>query len=90
MLIFFGIFLQLIGFFLCFTIIGMVLGIPLIIIGGTMILFGFFGRKTTITNVITVSHPGETKQATSEKAVTTSSEATISNAPNHGTQSGSI
>lgn len=56
-MIIFGILLQLIGFLLCFTIIGAVLGIPLIFIGGFMIIFGFFGRrKTIIQNVVTVQN----------------------------------
>lgn len=52
-----GLILQFIGLLFCFTIIGAVIGIPLIIIGGILFIVGLFGRrKTVITNVVTVQH----------------------------------
>jgi len=54
-MIVFGFILSFIGFLLCLTFIGAVLGVPLIFIGSLMVLFGFLGRrKTVIQNVVTV------------------------------------
>ena len=56
MLIFGGI-LSMLGFLLCLTIIGAVIGIPLIVIGSIFMMMGLFGRrKTIITNIVTVQH----------------------------------
>jgi hypothetical protein len=56
-MIIFGFFLQFVGFLLCLTVIGAVIGVPLILIGGIVVVFGFFGRrKTVIQNVVTVQN----------------------------------
>jgi len=57
-----GLIIGMIGFLLCLTIIGAVIGIPLMIIGAGMMLFG--GRKKTIiNNVITVQNAPATPEA---------------------------
>jgi predicted membrane protein len=56
-MIIFGFILWLFGVLLCFTVIGAVIGIPLILIGAGMMVFGFIGRrKTVIKNVITIQN----------------------------------
>jgi len=56
-MIIFGFFLQFIGFLFCLTVIGAIVGVPLILIGGVVVVFGFFGRrKTVIQNVVTVQN----------------------------------
>lgn len=56
-MIIFGFFLQFVGFLLCLTVIGAIVGVPLILIGGIVVVFGFFGRrKTVIQNVVTVQN----------------------------------
>ncbi len=61
-----GIFLSIIGLFLCFTIFWAPVGILLMLIGGALTTVGIFGRrKTVITNVVQVSNmPGQGMQAT--------------------------
>ena len=55
MMIFGGILLVLVVL-LCLTVIGSVIGIPLILIGGIFMSIGIFSRrKTVITNVVQVS-----------------------------------
>ena len=56
MLIFGGV-LVLLGFLLCLTIIGSIIGVPLIMLGSIFMFIGLLGRrKTVITNVIQVSN----------------------------------
>ena len=59
-----GLIIGMIGFLLCLTIIGAVIGIPLMIIGAGMMLFGG-RRKTVINNVVTVQNtPGHSAAGT--------------------------
>lgn len=52
----FGSIICFIGLLFCLTIIGAVLGIPMMIVGSIMVVISFFGRqKTTITNVVQVA-----------------------------------
>jgi hypothetical protein len=52
----FGFIILIIGLLFCLTIIGAVLGIPMMIVGSIMVAISFFGRqKTTITNVVQVA-----------------------------------
>lgn len=50
-----GFFLFFIGFICSLTIIGAIIGIPLMLMGAAMFFMG--GRKTVITNTITVHSP---------------------------------
>lgn len=58
----FGFIITMLGLLFTLTIIGAVLGIPMMIVGSIMVAVSFFGsRKTTITNVIHVAsgpYPG--------------------------------
>lgn len=56
-MLFIGVFFMFIGFLLSLTIIGAVIGIPIMIFGSFFIIAGVFRRrKTVITNVIQVTN----------------------------------
>ncbi|HET8942660.1 MAG TPA: hypothetical protein VFN13_11815 [Rudaea sp.] len=68
-MIIFGLILQFIGVLFCLTIIGALIGVPLIFIGGLMALFGFLGRrKTVIQNIVTVQNAAPVPEATPRPA----------------------
>lgn len=57
MLIGLGVALILIGLLFCLTIIGAIIGIPMILAGVSLCFWGLvFGRKTVIQNVVTVTN----------------------------------
>ena len=55
-----GVVLVIVGLLFCLTIIGAVIGIPMMAVGGGLVFWGLLlGRKTVITNVVQVSNsPG--------------------------------
>src|ERR1017187_1666510 len=56
-----GVVLIIVGLLFCLTIIGALIGIPMMAVGGSLVFWGlvFGGRKTVITNVVQVSNsPG--------------------------------
>ncbi len=56
-----GVILIIVGLLLCLTIVGALIGIPMMMVGGSLVFWGLlFGRrKTVITNVVQVSNsPG--------------------------------
>lgn len=62
-MIIFGFILQFIGFLLCLTVIGAVIGVPLLVLGGIVVIAGFVGRrKTVIQNVVTVQNAAPVPQ----------------------------
>lgn len=53
-----GVILLIIGFLFSVTIIGAFIGVPMMMIGGILLIVGAFGRRRTIiTNVVQVSTP---------------------------------
>ena len=57
MLIGLGVVLIVIGLIFCLTIIGAIIGIPMILAGASLCFWGaVLGRKTVIQNVVTVSN----------------------------------